>query len=172
MAAPGDAELLRRARATLEANWTGRSTVPSRTLYPHQWSWDAAFIAVGWAHVDPPRAQLELCSLLRGQWADGRVPHIVFDPGVPEAAYFPGPAFWRSHEVAAAPRGVPTSGITQPPLHAPAALAIARRLPGAQARDFLAALHPGLAAQEGYLARERDAGGRSRARPARAAAAG
>ena len=157
---PGEREALRRAaHAVLDRNWTGRSTVASRSLYPHQWSWDAAFIAVGWAHVDPPRAQLELCSLLRGQWADGRVPHIVFDPGVPEAAYFPGPAFWRSHEVAAAPRGVPTSGITQPPLHAPAALAIARRLPGAQARDFLAALHPRLAAQESYLARERDAGG-------------
>jgi hypothetical protein len=147
------------ARAILEHNWRGRSTVPSRTLYPHQWSWDAAFIAVGWAHVDPQRAQLELRSLLRGQWADGRVPHIVFDPGVPEDAYFPAPAFWRSHEVAAAPRGVPTSGITQPPLHAPAALAISRRLPGPHARDFLTALYPGLAAQEGYLARERDAGG-------------
>ena len=22
-------------------------------LYPHQWSWDAAFVAIGWAHFAP-----------------------------------------------------------------------------------------------------------------------
>ena len=84
------------AAAVLTANWTGASTVPSRRQYPHQWGWDAAYIAIGWSWVDPARAAAELESLLRGQWADGRVPHIVFHPGVPEDAYFPGPAFWDS----------------------------------------------------------------------------
>ena len=34
------------ARAVLDANWLGASTLPSRTLYPHQWNWDSAFMAV------------------------------------------------------------------------------------------------------------------------------
>jgi hypothetical protein len=45
-------ELVQRARAVLDANWRGRSTVPSRSLYPHQWSWDAAFIAIGRSRVE------------------------------------------------------------------------------------------------------------------------
>jgi hypothetical protein len=152
--------LLQRARDTLAANWTGRSTVPSHTLYPHQWSWDAAFMAVGWAHVDGARAAAELETLLRGQWADGRVPHIVFDDAVPADAYFPGPDFWRSHEAAQAPAGVGTSGIVQPPLHARAALEIHRHAADpAAARAFLVRVYPRLAAQHHYLAAHRDAGG-------------
>ena len=80
------------ARAVLDANWLGASTLPSRTLYPHQWNWDSAFIAMGRSWYDEPRAQQELRSLFRAQWADGRVPHIVFNPSVGEEAYFPGPA--------------------------------------------------------------------------------
>lgn len=110
-----DAELLEAARAVLDANWTGGSTVPSRDLYPHQWSWDSAFIAIGRSWHDQERAQIELESLFAGQWADGRVPHIVFNPEVPADAYFPGPAFWRSSSVAGAPAGAETSGLIQPP---------------------------------------------------------
>jgi hypothetical protein len=79
------------AAAVLAANWTGGSTVPSRRQYPHQWGWDAAYIAIGWSWIDPARAATELESLLAGQWEDGRVPHIVFHPGVSEDAYVPGP---------------------------------------------------------------------------------
>ncbi|MDG4785226.1 hypothetical protein O7626_04630 [Micromonospora sp. WMMD1102] len=89
-----DAETWRAAAAILAANWTGSHTVPSRTLYPHQWSWDAGFISVGLAHVAPDRAWRDLRSLFTAQWPDGRVPHIVFDPGVTERDYFPGPSFW------------------------------------------------------------------------------
>ncbi|HWT25735.1 MAG TPA: trehalase family glycosidase [Solirubrobacteraceae bacterium] len=135
------------ARAILAANWTGRSTVPSRTLYPHQWSWDAAFNAIGWSHVDPARAAQELESLLGAQWDDGRIPHIAFHAGVPEEAYFPGPAFWRHGA---------TSGITQPPVHPVAALEVARRGAGPA---FLERVYPRLAAQHDYLARSRDARG-------------
>ncbi len=70
------------ARGVLDANWLGASTLPSRTLYPHQWSWDSAFMAIGRSWYDEPRAQQELRSLFRAQWADGRVPHIVFNPSV------------------------------------------------------------------------------------------
>jgi glycogen debranching enzyme len=140
------------AEAVLAANWTGRSTVPSPRQYPHQWGWDAAYIAIGWSWVDPGRAAAELESLLRGQWPDGRVPHIVFDQGVPEDAYFPGPAFWGGSV-----DGVATSGLTQPPLHARAALEVARRSGDGDA--FLRRVFPRLVAQHAYLAGRRNAGG-------------
>ena len=124
------ASLRRPPRAVLTANWRGASTVPSGRQYPHQWGWDAAYIAIGWSWVDPARAAAELESLLRGQWPDGRVPHIVFHPDVPEDAYFPGPAFWESDV-----DGVATSGLTQPPLHARAALEVARRSDDGDARS-------------------------------------
>jgi hypothetical protein len=140
------------AEAVLAANWMGGSTVPSRRQYPHQWGWDAAYIAIGWSWIDPARAATELESLLRGQWPDGRVPHIVFHPGVPEDAYFPGPAFW-DRDV----DGVATSGLTQPPLHARAALEVARR--SRDGKAFLRHLFGRLADQHAYLAGRRDAGG-------------
>jgi glycogen debranching enzyme len=143
------------ARAVLAANWMGVSTVPSPRQYPHQWGWDAAYIAIGWSWIDPGRAATELESLLRGQWEDGRVPHIVFDPRVDEDAYFPGPGFWRT-----GPDGIATSGLTQPPLHARAALEVAQRTPdGEAARGFLRRVFPQLAAQHAYLAERRNAGG-------------
>jgi hypothetical protein len=141
------AALDKTAAAVLAGNWSGGSTVPSRRQYPHQWGWDAAYIAIGWSRIDPARAATELESLLGGQWADGRVPHIVFHPDVPEEAYFPGPAFW----------GGPTSGLTQPPLHARAALEVASRSP--DGRAFLERVFGRLAAQHAYLASRRDAAG-------------
>jgi glycogen debranching enzyme len=144
--------LLTAAEAVLAANWRGGSTVPSGRQYPHQWGWDAAYIAIGWSWVDPQRAAAELESLLRGQWPDGRVPHIVFHADVPEDAYFPGPAFWDSDV-----GGVATSGLTQPPLHARAALEVSRR--SGEGVAFLRRLFPRLAAQHAYLAGRRDAGG-------------
>lgn len=38
MTMTGMQDLVTAARSVLDANWTGASTVPSRTLYPHQWS--------------------------------------------------------------------------------------------------------------------------------------
>ncbi|HEX7745462.1 MAG TPA: hypothetical protein VF462_09405, partial [Micromonosporaceae bacterium] len=84
---PSPHELRRSAVATLVRNWRGRCTVPTASLYPHQWSWDSAFNALGWAHVSPRRAWAELSALLGAQWRDGRVPQIVFDLAVPADAY-------------------------------------------------------------------------------------
>jgi hypothetical protein len=152
--------LLRRAEAVLEANWTGRWTVPSRSLYPHQWSWDAAFIAIGRARTGQRRAQQELESIFEAQWSSGMLPHIRLDPTVPDDAYFPGPDFWQSQRAAAAPRQVRTSGITQPPLHARAALEVWRHASDRdQALAFLGRLYPRLAAQHAHLARWRDPDG-------------
>ena len=160
MTATGAAGLAAQAEAVLAANWRDGSTVPSGNQYPHQWGWDAAYIALGWSWLDEGRAAQELESLLRGQWADGRVPHIVFDPGVDENAYFPGPASWDSAGAPGGPAGVATSGLTQPPLHARAALEVAERTSdGAAAEGFLRRVFPRLVAQHDYLARRRDAGG-------------
>ncbi|MEU1401852.1 hypothetical protein ABZ471_05685 [Streptomyces sp. NPDC005728] len=158
-----DTSLHVRAARVLEANWTGASTVPSRSLYPHQWSWDSAFIAIGLRHLSPLRAQTELETLLAAQWGDGRVPHIVFNPSVPLDAYFPSPDFWRSStagRTAGAPRTVQTSGIVQPPVHALAAWLVHRADPGlSRARGFLAGMYPRLAAWHRYLLHRRDLGG-------------
>ncbi|GLZ10836.1 hypothetical protein Acsp04_10710 [Actinomadura sp. NBRC 104425] len=154
---PLDAAGLRRAAArVLLANWTGSSTVPSRTLYPHQWSWDSAFIALGLRHLSPRRAQVELETLLGAQWDDGRLPHIVFDAATPADAYFPGPDFWRAGP---SPK-VRTSGIVQPPVHALAAWRVHRADPAEAARrGFLARAYPRLAAWHRYLGTCRDLGG-------------
>ncbi len=148
------------ARAVLDANWIGASTVPSRSLYPHQWSWDSAFIAIGRSWYDEPRARQELVTLFDAQWANGMVPHIVFNPAVPDGVYFPGPDFWDSRRSPHAPSQVATSGITQPPVHAAAALEMhrhARDVDGSVA--FLRHLYPRLVAQHRYLATMRDAAG-------------
>ena len=113
-----EAETLRTAAlAVLRKNDLGDWTKPAPRLYPHQWSWDSAFIAIGLAHVDLDRALRELETLFAAQWADGRVPHIVFNP---EAAdYFPGPELWASASTSQqAPRRPATSGLIQPPVHA------------------------------------------------------
>ncbi|MGY1580390.1 MGH1-like glycoside hydrolase domain-containing protein [Streptomyces sp. MN13] len=151
------------AARVLEQNWTGTSTVPSHSLYPHQWSWDSAFIAIGLRHLSPSRAQTELETLLAAQWRDGRIPHIVFNPSVPLDAYFPSPDFWRSSvagRAAGAPRTVQTSGIVQPPVHALAAWLVHRADPVlSRARGFLAGVYPRLAAWHRYLLHRRDLGG-------------
>ncbi|MET3426930.1 hypothetical protein BJ973_006142 [Actinoplanes tereljensis] len=157
------AELWNSAVRVLETNWAGDHMVPSRRLYPHQWSWDAAFIAIGLAYVNPTRAWRDLRSLFEAQWPDGRVPHIVFDPATAEADYFPGPAFW---DVPAygnrAARG--STGIVQPPMHAIAAWEVYRHAAahGAncaqEARTELEWLYPRLVAQQRYLTTDRNLG--------------
>ncbi len=152
-----DRRLLEAAKEVLGANWVGSSTVPSSSLYPHQWSWDSAFITIGRSWYDQGRAQEEFEQLLRGQWSDGRIPHIVFNPNVPDDAYFPGPAFWRSSDIARAPRNIETSGIIQPPLHAAAALEIYDHAQDpTEARAFLERVYPPLESWHAYLAGHRD----------------
>ncbi len=104
------AELTARAAYALRANSAGSMTRAAPDLYPHQWSWDAAFVSVGIAHLDPLRACAELDHLFSGQWRTGMLPHIVFDPA--ENGYFPGPDRWRCAELSDdAPDSPRTSGI-------------------------------------------------------------
>lgn len=118
--------LVQGAAAVLRGNDRGEHTVAAPALYPHQWSWDAAFVAIGWSFIDVPRAIAELRHLLRGQWTTGMIPQIVFSP---EPGYFPGPDRWRTAELPQSPADVVTSGICQPPVHG-----LALHVIGAQAR--------------------------------------
>ena len=148
-----------RAVAVLEENWAGSHTLPATGLYPHQWSWDSGFIAMGLAHVSPRRAQQELDSLFAGQWADGRIPQIVFDPNR-DRDYSPGASFWRSERIAAAPRGVPTAGLVQPPNHAWAVWRVHLADPAeSHRRSFLERAYPRLVAWHEYLRTRRGRGG-------------
>jgi Trehalase len=146
-------ELTRQALEVLDANWVGHATQPSPRLYPHQWSWDSACIAIGRARHDQERAERELRSLFAGQWSDGMLPHIVFSEGGP---YFPGPEFWQTERSTNAPAKPRTSGIVQPPIHATAVLHVFRHANDrTRAAAFLAELMPGLVAWHEYLYRER-----------------
>ena len=141
----------------LRLNDLGGWTRPAPRLYPHQWSWDSAFIAIGLAHVDLDRALRELESLFAAQWADGRVPHIVFNPQSHD--YFPGAERWACAAVSSAAPATPaTSGLVQPPVHALAAWRICSRLTARNAplAARLEALYPKLVAWHRYLATRRD----------------
>lgn len=123
-------QLSARAAYLLRGNDLGTMTTAAPLLYPHMWSWDAAFVAIGLAPLSVERAVVELDTLLSAQWSNGMIPHIVFANGVD--GYFPGPARWATKTLAAhAPRNRLTSGITQPPVHA---IAVQRILDHARTR--------------------------------------
>jgi hypothetical protein len=141
-------ELIERAKATLRTNDRGGYTVPTARLYPFQWNWDSAFVAMGWAKFDISRAWSEMESLLRGQWDDGLIPQIIFH--APSDDYFPGPDVWRiAHEP-------PTSGITQPPVLATAARAVLAADP--EGDDRMAAMFPKLVENHRWWRAARDPG--------------
>jgi hypothetical protein len=120
------------ATAVLEANDNGGYTVPARATYPHQWNWDSALAALGWAEIDPSRAWNELECLAGGRDRQGMLPHIAFHTEVADgwrgrlrsaidtvsrrrARYLPGPRWW-GRRLSVDGRRI--SGITQPPLAA------------------------------------------------------
>jgi glucosylglycerate hydrolase len=153
------ANLRQRALAVLRENDLGGWTRPAPRLYPHQWSWDSAFIAIGLAQVSAERALRELESLLAAQWTDGRVPQIVYNPAAPLEGYFPDAARWACAALnPAASRAPATSGLCQPPVHALAAWRIVEvAADQAEAlRPRLGALYRQLLAWHRYLAERRD----------------
>ncbi|CTQ49442.1 MGH1-like glycoside hydrolase domain-containing protein [Jannaschia donghaensis] len=101
--------LRQKAIDTLLANDRGGFTIPTSGLYPHQWNWDSAFVALGIATYDTDRAWAEVTSLLEGQWPDGMVPSIIFRSDDPD--YFPGPSRW-----GVTPGPIPSTGVSQPPV--------------------------------------------------------
>ena len=62
-----EARLAARARQVLRQNDMGDWTRAAPNLYPHQWSWDSAFIVIGLAHRSTRRAARELLPLFEHQ---------------------------------------------------------------------------------------------------------
>jgi glycogen debranching enzyme len=158
-------EMAAYAAQVLRGNDRGVLTVASPHLYPHMWSWDAAFIAIGLARLSTGRALTELETLMAAQWRNGMVPHIVFTEG--EAAYEPGPDRWSCRALSPdAPKGPATSGLIQPPVHGVAVRRIldaARCADAAERRDVaerIRGLWPSLLSWHRYLATQRDPDGR------------
>lgn len=109
------ADLRAACLAVLEKNSKGNFTIPCAGLYPFQWLWDSAFIAVGWSHIDHARARAEFQSLFDAQWSNGLMPHIIYHDDDAGKSYFPGSAFQGASRNPDSPRHIVTSGITQPP---------------------------------------------------------
>jgi len=137
------------ARKILEANDRGGYTVPNANVYPFQWNWDSAFVALGFQTFDERRAWTELETLFSAQWDDGMVPHIIFHQ--PADGYYPGPAAWGTR------RTPPTSGISQPPIAASAALKLFREARDAElAKAYAQRLLPKLLAWHRWWHETRD----------------
>ena len=94
---------------TLAKNDRGGFTIPTAGLYPYQWNWDSAFVALGIATYDMDRAWSEITTLIDGQWPDGMIPSIIFRSDDP--SYFPGPSRWGK-----TPGAIPSTGVSQPPV--------------------------------------------------------
>jgi len=150
------ADYVERAKRILEDNWTGSSTKPSSSLYPHQWNWDSGFIAIGRSRYDTARAIVEIETLFDAQWSNGMLPQIVFNPNE-LGHYFPEPDFWQTERSPNAPSGKLTSGITMPPVHA---IAVEKIYHNARkprnVRPFLERIYPKLLALHEYVYKERD----------------
>ncbi len=92
----------------IKKNDKGNFTIPTERLYPFQWNWDSAFMALGISNFDKIRAWKEIKTLINSQWEDGMIPHIIFHSNDPD--YFPGPSEWGIDLIP------PTSGHSQPPI--------------------------------------------------------
>ena len=65
------------AKKILLGNRKNGYTLPTNNkLYPAQWNWDSAFIALGYSYFNLDFSIMEIETLLNGQWDDGMVPHI------------------------------------------------------------------------------------------------
>ena len=143
-----DRSMNERAVRILRGNDKGGYTVPTEGMYPHQWNWDSAFVALGFATFDMDRAIRELETLFEAQWETGMVPQIAFRDDDPR--YFPGPSVWRTG------RSPASSGITQPPVAASIAWHLWRRTTETRHRTRLGALFPKLFASHRWFHTERD----------------
>jgi len=90
-------------------NDRGGYTVPTAGLYPYQWNWDSAFVALGFMQFDQVRAWQELETLVSAQWDNGMIPHIIFRQE--KEGYFPGPKVWQADK-----GPISSTGISQPPV--------------------------------------------------------
>ena len=154
-------ELLNQAKEILQHNTIAVTVdgkpyeriIPSRDYYVHQWLWDTAGIAMGLVHVREEAAFYELLLLTAGQWNNGLMPHIIYNPG--ETKYYPPADKWQTTSFTR--NGIKTSGITDPPLLAIAAEYICNHASDEQKkRDFINNILPSIMAYHDHLKRYRD----------------
>ncbi len=146
-------DLMNKAKEVLANNFHNGHTIPADGMYPHQWLWDSCFIAIGLAHYDVERAQKEILNLLKGQWTNGMVPHMVLDSGL---KYINDRDLWRSYTSPYSPDDIATSGITQPPLIAEAVVRIGKKLSKEDRRAWYTKTYPHIVAYHKWLYRDRD----------------
>ncbi len=144
------------AQKVLKENDRGNFTIPAEGLYPHQWLWDSCFIAIGLRHTDLDRAQTEILSLLRGQWANGMLPNMILGDNTFLNRRSPAYRIWKSWLNPNSPDELVTSGITQPPLLAEAIVKIGDRMNKTERRSWYRTVFPALLAYHEWLYRERD----------------
>ena len=102
-------KLIKDAQKILTGNRKRGYTLPTNNkLYPAQWNWDSAFIALGYSYFNLNFALKEIKTLLDGQWKDGMVPHILFHNT--DTNYYPNHTAWNCGNK------IRSSGITQPPV--------------------------------------------------------
>jgi len=102
-------DFIKSAKKVLLGNKKKGYTLPTNNkLYPAQWNWDSGFIALGYSHFKFKYAIDEIKTLIRGQWKDGMIPHILFHDL--NTNYYP------NHSVWACGNKIHSSGITQPPI--------------------------------------------------------
>ena len=147
-------DVLRRNTVTVTVNGKPyQRIIPSRDFYVHQWLWDTAGVAMGQVHIDEEAACNDLLSLMAGQWHNGLIPHIIYNPG--ETRYYPPADLWETTGFTR--DGIKTSGITDPPLIAIAAAYVCNHASDEQKKqDFIATLLPSLMAYHDHLKRYRD----------------
>ncbi len=100
---------IKNAQKILIGNRKRGYTLPTNNkLYPAQWNWDSAFIALGYSYFNLNFALKEIKTLLDGQWKDGMIPHILFHDT--NTNYYPNHTAWNCGNK------IRSSGITQPPV--------------------------------------------------------
>jgi len=146
-------ELFDKCLDVLHKNDKGNHTKPAGGLYPHQWLWDSCFIAIGLRHVDVERAKTEIETLFKAQWANGMVPHIIFEP---DRAYRAERNIWKSWSSPFSPDNRSTSGISQPPMLAEAIWMVGEKLSKTERTQWFKKLLGDLIRHHEWLYNERD----------------
>ena len=150
--------LEQQAKEVLSNNDRGTYTVPNSGLYPHQWLWDSCFIAIGQANFDVKRAEVEIRSLLKGQWSNGMVPSIILrkDRNIDQPDLDRHDRIWRSWLNPNAPSNLATSGITQPPMIAEAVTRVGAKMNKHDRRQWYKQVFNGLINYHKWIYQERD----------------
>ena len=97
--------ILRDAVRVLIGNWDGGHTVPSAGSTPTSGAGTPPSSPSATPTCRPGGPGPSCCRCSGRSGRDGRVPHIVFNPAVPDGAYFPGPEFWHRRRPAPVRRG-------------------------------------------------------------------